>query len=510
RVSSTASQFFVSDTFLIENNDFFHSSPGQSVIAYAITDSSRQVQPLSSWETDYPLYFRQNLEVDPKVVNAAGHDFNLQAQSPLVDAGTFLAKTVSAGSGTTLVVDDAYPFFDGFGIDGEVGDMVQLQNSGQTARLTNVNYATNTLTLDASLSWTAGQGVSLPYNGNAPDIGAVESLYAQAGGPSNSFYVSPIACSDTGNGTLQNPLCTVKEGLKRIGQGQTLYIRSGTYTENILITDINSGTIGAPILIKNYNNENVTIKGDWIPGSGSSSKGFVFPGGKNYITIEGLAISNYQECLRFNNNDNLTLKNLDIHDCRLGIRFDNGSDNGILQSIKTYRISDPGDGANGHSGIECYDSDNMSISKAESYLNNDGGVDADGIHLELCDNITVTDANVYNNAEDGFDITGNGITLNRIRSENNAAVGIKALGRDATSVITVHNAIVTANGENGIKIDGTAATISNAILYANHEDGLRINAYVGGTLVQKVQNTIIANNNTLGSYKGFFFEPAGN
>ncbi|MDO8624541.1 MAG: hypothetical protein Q7R47_00515, partial [Candidatus Diapherotrites archaeon] len=180
RSSATTSQFFASDTFLVEHNDFFHSPAGQPVIAYAINGSTslRKVQSLSAWETDYPNYFRQNLEVDPKVVNAAAHDFNLQSQSPLVDAGTFLAKAVGSGSGTTLVVDDAYPFFDGFGIDGEVGDVVQLQNSGQTARLTNVNYATNTLTLDASLSWTAGQGISLPYNGNAPDIGAVESLYS--------------------------------------------------------------------------------------------------------------------------------------------------------------------------------------------------------------------------------------------------------------------------------------------------------------------------------------------
>jgi hypothetical protein len=43
-----------------------------------------------------------------------------------------------------------------------------------------MDYVNNTLTLDQPLSWTDGQGVSLAYNGKAPDIGAYEYTPTQA------------------------------------------------------------------------------------------------------------------------------------------------------------------------------------------------------------------------------------------------------------------------------------------------------------------------------------------
>jgi hypothetical protein len=38
-----------------------------------------------------------------------------------------------------------------------------------------VDYAANTLTLAQSVSFSAGQGLALDYQGTAPDIGAVET-----------------------------------------------------------------------------------------------------------------------------------------------------------------------------------------------------------------------------------------------------------------------------------------------------------------------------------------------
>ncbi|MBL3527184.1 MAG: cadherin-like domain-containing protein, partial [gamma proteobacterium endosymbiont of Lamellibrachia anaximandri] len=87
-----------------------------------------------------------------------------------------LTTTVGSGSGTTLVVDDAGYFYDGFGIDGEAGDEIQLQGSSETARIVEINYASHTITLDHALSWNAGQGVALKYNGSAPDMGAFEHV----------------------------------------------------------------------------------------------------------------------------------------------------------------------------------------------------------------------------------------------------------------------------------------------------------------------------------------------
>jgi hypothetical protein len=79
-----------------------------------------------------------------------------------------------------MQVADAIYFFDGNGIAGEKGDTIQL-GPGQIAVVMSVNYDTNTLTLDRSLTWTAGQGVSLQYAGNAMDQGAYE--YGSASTP---------------------------------------------------------------------------------------------------------------------------------------------------------------------------------------------------------------------------------------------------------------------------------------------------------------------------------------
>ncbi|MDP2909733.1 MAG: right-handed parallel beta-helix repeat-containing protein, partial [bacterium] len=99
-------------------------------------------------------------------------DFRLKSGSPAIDAGMFLTKTVSAGSGIQIKVEDARHFFDGWGVT--QGDLIQFQGQTQTARVIGADYSTNTITLDRGLIWTAGQGVSLAYKGNAPDIGTYE------------------------------------------------------------------------------------------------------------------------------------------------------------------------------------------------------------------------------------------------------------------------------------------------------------------------------------------------
>ena len=109
---------------------------------------------------------------DPKFADPENGDFHLQPDSPCVNAGTWLTTTTSSGSGTQIPVQDATYFFDGYGIVD--GDLIQLEGQTQTARITNVDYDNNILTVDRSLAWSADQGVSLPYSGEAPDIGAYE------------------------------------------------------------------------------------------------------------------------------------------------------------------------------------------------------------------------------------------------------------------------------------------------------------------------------------------------
>jgi len=117
-------------------------------------------------------YITGTINVNPLFVDSAGRDFTLQESSTLINAGDFLTVTTSSGSGTSLPVDDARYFMDGWGLID--GDTIQLEGQTTTARITAINYNTNTLTLNASLTWTNGLGVSLIYSGSAPDIGAYE------------------------------------------------------------------------------------------------------------------------------------------------------------------------------------------------------------------------------------------------------------------------------------------------------------------------------------------------
>ncbi len=155
--------------YLFINNNIINQNSGEDVIYTA-----GSIRSLSAVQSRYPDLFSGNTELSPGFENITQHNYHLVSNSQMIDRGAFLATTSSAGSGRTIQVSDARYFYNGFGIAGEVGDTIQLQGQTQTAVITDVNYSTNVITLDRSLSWSNGQGVALAYSGSAPDIGAHE------------------------------------------------------------------------------------------------------------------------------------------------------------------------------------------------------------------------------------------------------------------------------------------------------------------------------------------------
>src|SRR5439155_7051113 len=117
-------------------------------------------------------YEAHALQANPLFVDSTNRNFTLQSTSSAIDAGTFLTTTVGSGSGTTLTVADAGFFTDGFGL--VAGDMIQV-GSNSPVQITSINYGTNAITVARSISWSNGQGVSLPYSGARPDMGAHEN-----------------------------------------------------------------------------------------------------------------------------------------------------------------------------------------------------------------------------------------------------------------------------------------------------------------------------------------------
>ncbi len=148
--------FYDNKTYAIE---FYYTSPDSQVIE-------------GNWEeAGDPLFKDITSQVDP--LDPSVPDFQLQQASPCIDSGVFLTNVVSPdGSGMQFQVEDAGYFTNGWGII--KGDLIQLQGALQQVRVTQVDYNSNTITVDKTLAWTTNTGVSLAYEGKGPDIGAFE------------------------------------------------------------------------------------------------------------------------------------------------------------------------------------------------------------------------------------------------------------------------------------------------------------------------------------------------
>ncbi|MFC1654926.1 right-handed parallel beta-helix repeat-containing protein [Myxococcota bacterium] len=166
------------DGFIFDTNCFYNTQPDEDhLITHGNRNSGYDTPPhtVTWWQTNHPAVFINCREADPVFENAAAYDFRLKPASTLINAGRFLTQTTAAGSGTSLPVEDASFFYDGYQIPGETGDQIQLEGQITTARVVSIDYNSNTLVLDTPLDWTDNQGVSLRYNGSAPDVGAHEN-----------------------------------------------------------------------------------------------------------------------------------------------------------------------------------------------------------------------------------------------------------------------------------------------------------------------------------------------
>jgi len=156
---------------IVVNNIMHGNHNGASITCYG--DAGPQ-NIFNNWmDEGDPGFMDETIPAD--TTDPTRPDFRLKAGSPCIDKGVFLAHITSAsGTGAAFTVDDAGFFYDGWGIPGETGDMIQLEGRAHTARILRIDYDRNLITVDGPLSWTRGQGLSLAYAGSSPDLGAHE------------------------------------------------------------------------------------------------------------------------------------------------------------------------------------------------------------------------------------------------------------------------------------------------------------------------------------------------
>jgi hypothetical protein len=122
-----------------------------------------------------------NLVTNPLFIGYALNDFHLQAGSPAIGAGRNLTTVAASdtGVGTSLIVNDAGFFQDGYGLTGVQADWIRVGPT-TTVQIASINYSANTITLANAISRSPGDPVYLYKNssgkqvlyGSAPDIGA--------------------------------------------------------------------------------------------------------------------------------------------------------------------------------------------------------------------------------------------------------------------------------------------------------------------------------------------------
>ena len=105
-------------------------------------------------------------------------------------------------------------------------------------------------------------------------------------GSGKKYYVS-VNGDDRGKGSKSKPFRTFAKALKKLKPGDTLYVRKGTYKENIVIPAKCCGTKDKYITICSYANEKVVLNG-----KSGKSKTILTVNGASYLRIAGLEFAN--------------------------------------------------------------------------------------------------------------------------------------------------------------------------------------------------------------------------
>lgn len=124
----------------------------------SISDLSGGEKSFTWLEANVPAVFFDNTQADPgyqTIPCTQRTHFSLTSGSAARTSGKRLATVSGTGSGTSVTVDDASVFFDGWGGYWKTGDTIQIgSNVANRATITEANISTNVLTLDASLTWS--------------------------------------------------------------------------------------------------------------------------------------------------------------------------------------------------------------------------------------------------------------------------------------------------------------------------------------------------------------------
>jgi|GEM_PF-4104845 len=151
------------NVFVDNTYNFTHNNISSAAFSLSHTNWGANPPPVA-YQGDFPQM------LNPNFVNPSNNNYALASGSPCIDAAGDLTVTTNAGSGTTISVDYAKFFCDGFGV--VPGDSINID--GHEALVVSIPNTTTIIIADP-ITWNNNAPVNFLFNGAAPDLGYKET-----------------------------------------------------------------------------------------------------------------------------------------------------------------------------------------------------------------------------------------------------------------------------------------------------------------------------------------------
>lgn len=287
----------------------------------------------------------------------------------------------------------------------------------------------------------------------------------------NSIFVSTTGDDTTGNGSFNKPYKTITYAISKATAGQTIYVRAGTYTENIVFNK--SGEEDKYITLRNYPTE-IAI----VDCAGKTVEAVVDFNSNSYIKVIGLELCN------------LTQKS----DAVFGVFARGGESNLVIANLNIHNINGKSASAGHANGIKIVGLDTTKPCQNILIQNNH-------IHDCVCgwsEALTVTANSQY------IDVVGNTV-------HDNGNIGIDIAGNfgDCTEasldharyVYVAENEVYNCNSGNadcaGLYVDGASNVIFNRNKSYNNQVGLELGSEESATNEEWLPHNNLAINNLI-------------
>lgn len=263
----------------------------------------------------------------------------------------------------------------------------------------------------------------------------------------NSVFVSQTGNDSTGDGSKNKPFKTINKALNTVKAGQTIYLREGTYTENIVFNK--SGKEGKPITLRNYPNEVAKID---------------------------LTDKTVESVIDFNSQSNINIIGLELCNLKqktnsvVGIFLQGGEKNCIIANCNIHNIEGKSASTGNAHGIRIVGITEEAIENI-LIINNH-------IHDCICGtsealtiesnvkNVDVIKNTIHDNGNIGIDIAGN------FKENSNPALDF------AQNVYVAENEVYNCHSDNadcaGLYVDGASNVIFARNKSYNNQVGLEI------------------------------------